>query len=133
MFEWLTPYKRPPVLAYVDAAGWPVAMRAQATVGPTSIALDSDVEAVEGAPACLTYHRLIGNYSGNDTFLIRGHFDGAGRLVPEKVVGFAGTNDDRGLGSLKFMRVLLGFRKVLVRQLAKEGCPLPVVRSSPRA
>lgn len=132
VFTWLSRYQRPPVLAYVDAAGWPVAMRAEAKVGTTDIALGGNVEAVAGAPACLTYHRLIGNYSANDTFLIRGHFAGPGRLVPEKVVGFGGTNDDRGLGSLKSMRMLLGFRKVLVRQLEKEGRPLPVVRSSPR-
>ena len=43
-----------------------------------------------GAPACLTYHRPVGNYLINSAFLLRGHFDGAGRLIPEKVVGFEG-------------------------------------------
>jgi hypothetical protein len=132
VFRWLARYKRPPILAYIDAGGWPAATRAQVTVGPTHIAVASDLEAIEGAPACLTYHRLLGNYLANDTFLIRGHFDAAGRLVPEKVVGFTGSKDDRGLGTLKTMRILLGFRKQLARQLEKEGRSLPVVRSTQR-
>ena len=133
VFEWLPRYTRPPALAYVNGAGWPVIRRAQATVRPTHIAVESDVETIEGAPACLTYHRLIGNYLANDAFLIRGHFDAAGRLVPEKIVGYVGTKDDRGVGSLKLMRMLWGFRRELTLQLEKEGRPLPVVRSTRKA
>ena len=131
VFEWLPRYLRPPVLAYIDRAGWPAMTRVQATVSRETIAVESDVATSERAPACLTYHRLVGNYLGNDAFHIRGHFDSAGRLVPEKVVGFGGTQDDRGLGSLKMVRKLLDFRRQLRLQLKKEARPLPVVRSSP--
>jgi hypothetical protein len=132
IFTWLPRYTRPPVLSYLDAAGWPAAIRAQATVRRDHIAIDSELEPGEGAPACLTYHRLIGNYRANDAFIIRGHFDAAGRLIPEKVVGYGGTQDDRGLGSLKLMRKLWDLRGQLATQLEREGRPLPVVRPSPR-
>jgi hypothetical protein len=69
----------------------------------------------------------------NDAFLIRGHFDAAGKLIPEKLVGYGGTHDDRGLGSLKLMRMLLDFRKQLSQQMKKEARSLPVVRPSPKA
>jgi hypothetical protein len=130
VFGWLSRYARPPVLAYVDQAGWPAVIRTPVDLQPSHITIGAGLQPQDGAPACLTYHRLIGNYQANDTFLIRGHFDGAGRLVPEKVVGFGGTDDDRGLGSLKLMRVLLGYRKILSRQLEKEGRQVPVVRPS---
>lgn len=128
VFAWLARYPRPPVLAYIDQAGWPALKRAQAQVRQDCIEIENPVEAQAGAPACLTYHRLVGNYQANDAFLIRGHFDPAGRLVPEKVLGFGGTHDDRGLGSVKLMRVLLGYRKELARQMAQQGRRLPVVR-----
>jgi len=131
IFEWLPRYDRPPVLAYINKAGWPAITRVLATLSPEYITIESEVETSEGAPACLTYHRLVGNYFGNDAFHIRGHFDSTGKLVPEKVVGYGGTQDDRGLGSLKMMRMLQDFRKQLKLQLKKEGRPLPVVRSSP--
>jgi len=133
VFAWLPRYTRPPVLAYIDEAGWPAMTRVQATMRRAYIEIGSDIEASKGAPACLTYHRLVGNYSANDAFLIRGHFDAAGRLAPEKVVGFVGTQDDRGLGSLKLMRLLLDLRKQLILQLEKEDRQLPVVRSASRA
>jgi hypothetical protein len=107
--------------------------RVQAKVSREYIAIESDVETSEGAPACLAYHRLVGNYLGNDAFHIRGHFDSAGRLVPEKVVGYGGTQDDRGLGTLKMVRMLLDFRRQLRLQLKKEARPLPVVRPTPGA
>lgn len=132
VFEWLPRYTRPPVLAYIDRTGWPAMTRVQATLSQDHIALESEILTSEGAPACLTYHRLIGNYSANDAFLIRGHFDATGRLIPEKVVGYGGTTDDRGVGSLKLMRMFLGFRRQLSLQLEKEARPLPVVRSTPR-
>ena len=133
LFEWLPRYTRQPVLAYIDRAGWPAMLRVPATVRRDHIEIESDVETHEGAPACLTYHRLVGNYLANDTFLIRGHFDVAGRLIPEKVVGFIGTNDDRGLGSLKLMRMVWDFRKQLALQMEKEGRPGLVVRPTPRS
>jgi hypothetical protein len=103
-------------------------IRAQAAVKPDHIAIESNLETVAGAPACLTYHRLVGNYVANDTFMIRGHFDTADRLIPEKVVGFGGTKDDRGMGSVKVMRMVWGFRKQLAFQVEKEGRSMPVVR-----
>ncbi len=130
VFTWLPRYTRPPVLSYVDAAGWPVATRVQATIGRDHIEIESELEPSEGAPACLTYHRLIGNYRANDTFIIRGHFDAAGRLIAEKVVGFGGTRDDRGLGSLKVTLFLWDLRKRLKAQMENEGRKLPVVRIS---
>jgi len=133
VFAWLPRYTRPPILAYVDRAGWPAMARVQADVRRDHIEIESDIQTNEGAPACLTYHRLVGNYWANDTFLVRGHFDTAGKLIPEKVVGFGGTKDDRGLGSLKVMRMLLGFRQQLSRQMEKQARRLPVVRPTPRA
>jgi hypothetical protein len=133
VFDWLPRYTRPPVLAYIDGAGWPAMTRVQATMRRAYIEIGNNIETSEGAPACLTYHRLVGNYSANDAFLIRGHFDASGRLMPEKVVGFVGTQDDRGLGSLKLMRLLLNLRKQLILQLEKEDRQLPVVRSASRA
>ena len=56
----------------------------KAEVRSGQIVLGNDFEASEGAPACLTYHRLVGNYWANDAFLIRGHFEATGRLIPEK-------------------------------------------------
>jgi hypothetical protein len=132
VFGWLPRYPRPPVLAYLDAQGWPAAIRVPATVRGDHIALDADLAPSAGAPACLTYHRLIGNYRGNDAFIIRGHFAAAGRLIPEKVVGFTGTQDDRGLGSLKLLRTILELRGLLAAQLAREGRPLPIARPSPK-
>ncbi len=132
IFEWLSRYPRPPVLAYIDETGWPAMTRVQATMKRGYIVLESAIETSEGAPACLTYHRLVGNYLANDAFLIRGHFDSAGNLVPEKLVGYGGTHDDRGLGSLKLIRMLLDFRKQLSLQMGKEARPLPVVRPTPR-
>lgn len=128
IFEWLPRYPRLPVLAYIDQAGCPAMTRVQVTVKPNHILFANEVETREGAPACLTYHKLVGNYQANDAFLIRGHFDAAGKLIPEKLVGFGGTHDDRGLGSLKLMRMLLDFRKQLLREMEKEGRSLPVVR-----
>ncbi len=130
MFEWLKRYSRPPVLAYIDKAGWPAIARVQGIVQRNLIEIESNIRTSEGAPACLTYHRLVGNYSANDTFLIRGHFDAAGRLVPEKVIGFGGTQDDRGLGSLKLLRFFFDLSKQLSLQMEKEARPLPVVRPS---
>jgi hypothetical protein len=133
VFTWLPRYTRPPVLSYVDATGWPAATRVEATIGRDHIEIESELEPSEGAPACLTYHRLIGNYRANDAFIIRGHFDAAGRLIPEKVVGFGGTRDDRGLGSLKVMLYLWDLRKQLKAQMEKEGRKLPVVRISAKS
>ncbi len=131
IFKWLLNYQRLPVLAYLDQAGWPAITRVQANVKHDHITFESKIQAQPGAPACLTYHRLVGNYLANDAFLLRGHFDETNRFIPEKVVGFQGTGDDRGIGSIKAMRVLLGFRKQLSQQLEKESRPLPIARPTP--
>lgn len=133
LFDWLPRYTRPPVLSYIDATGWPALTRIGATVGREHIALGSEMAAAEGAPACLTFHRLIGDYWANDGFLIRGHFDADGRLIPERVVGFSGTRDDRGMGSMKVIRMLLGFRRQLSLRMEKEARALPIVRPTRRA
>lgn len=133
VFDWLPRYARPPVLSYVDSAGWPVIIRTPATVKRRHIEIEGDVQTGEGAPACVTYHRLVGNYRANDAFIIRGHFDAVGRLIPEKVVGYGGSNDDRGVGSLKVMRMMWNFRTQLYQRLKKEGRPVPVVRPTPGA
>lgn len=130
--RWLPRYTRPPVLAYVNSDGWPAAIRVEATFGPDDIDITSDVAPLEGAPACLAYHRLIGNYRANDAFLIRGHFDAAGRLIPEKLVGYGGTSDDRGVGSLKVLGVVRGLGKQLPAKLASEGRPNIIPRPTPR-
>jgi hypothetical protein len=132
VFEWLPRYTRPPVLAYIDTAGWPAMIRVRATLRRDHIAVTSDIETSEGAPASLTYHRLIGNYRANDAFLIRGHFGAAGRLIPEKVVGYGGTKDDRGVGSLKLMRAMWEFRRQLLVQMETVGRPMPIARPTPR-
>lgn len=133
LFQWLPRYARPPVLSYIDRAGWPAITRVRAIVNRRHIEIEDDIETSEGAPACLTYHRLVGNYRANDAFVIRGHFDAAGNMIPERVVGYNGTKDDRGVGSIKVMRILLGFRHQLAQQLEKEGLPMPVVRPTPKA
>jgi hypothetical protein len=134
LFTWLPRYSRPPVLAYLDARGWPAAIRVRATLkrGCNHIEIESEIEPSEGAPVCLTYHRLLGYYRANDAFIIRGHFGARGRLIPEKVVGYGGTGDDRGLGSLKLMRKLLEWRGQLAAQLKREGRSFPIVRPPAR-
>lgn len=121
VFGWARRYPRQPTLAYVDREGRPVVRRVNAVLGADAIDVGADMTPSEGAPACLTYHRLIGNYLANDSFIIRGHFDGAGRLIPERVVGYGGTADDRGLGSLKLMGFLRDLGQRLPAKLAAEG------------
>jgi hypothetical protein len=133
VFDWLPRYTRPPVLAYIDRSGWPVLTRVRAELRRDQILIGSEIQTSEGAPACLTYHRLVGNYWANDAFLIRGHFDAAGRLIPEKLVGYGGTKDDRGVGSMKLTRIILDFRRQLLLQMEQEARSLPIVRPTPRA
>jgi hypothetical protein len=126
---WVSRYPRPPVLSFVDARGWPAATRVAATIGRDRIVLDGTVPSVEGAPVSLAYHQLTGNYRSNDAFLIRGHLDANGALVPERVVGYGGTADDRGVGSAKLLRLLfLDLRRDLAKKLEQEGQPVPRVR-----
>jgi hypothetical protein len=132
---WVSRYRRPPVLSYIDATGWPAMTRVRATVARDHIVLSGEIETREGAPAGLTFHRQSNNWvlPSNDAFLIRGHFDARGNLVPERCVGYGGTKDDHGVGSLKVMRMLLvDFRRQLSEKLEKEGRPTPVVRPTPR-
>jgi hypothetical protein len=126
--QWVTRYARPPILSYIDESGWPAISRIQAKLQGDRIAITSDIEACDGAPACLTFHQLIGNYQANDAFIIRGHFNATGWMIPESVVGFNGTSDDRGVGSLKAMRQMMDWGKRLPAELAKEGRPMIVPR-----
>lgn len=130
--RWLPRYTRSPVLAYVDRGGWPVATRVEATLCPDHVAIVGGFAAQDGAPACLTYHRLVGNYRANDAFIIRGHFNTAGRLIPERLVGYGGTGDDRGVGSLKLLRLFRDLGERLPVQLAREGRPGLVARPTPK-
>ncbi|MCL4826938.1 MAG: hypothetical protein KJZ95_06195 [Caldilinea sp.] len=68
----------------------------------------------------------------NDSFMIRGHFAADGALIPEKVVGWSGSEDDRGAGSKKAGRMMGEWRKQLEAQLAQEGRPVPRVRPAPK-
>lgn len=126
---WLSRYPRPPVLSFVDPTGWPAATRVAATMGRDRILLDRTVVWTEGAPVSLTFHQLAGNYRSNDAFLVRGHLDERGALVPERLVGYGGTSDDKGVGSAKLLRLLfVDFRRDLKRKLEQEGRPVPRVR-----
>jgi len=129
--SWLPRYDQPPVLSIVDANGYPAALRVTAHLEPQRVTIADGVPAEAGAPACLTWHRVADDMMTNDAFLIRGHFDGAGHVIPEKLVGWSGTEDDRGTGSKKATKLLAVWRKELVTQLAQEGRPLPIVRPSP--
>jgi hypothetical protein len=130
---WLSRYRRPPVLSFVDATGWPAATRVAATVGRDRIVLDRTVASVEGAPVSLAFHQLTGNYRSNDAFLVRGYLDASGTLVPERLVGYGGTSDDRGVGSAKVLRILLvDLRRDLKLKLQQEGRPVPRVRPPAR-
>lgn len=131
--QWLPRYPRPPVLSFVTESGSPAAARVTATHEASMIRLDGSVEAVEGAPACLTYHRLIGNYRANDTFIIRGHLKSRTTFAPEKVVGFVGTADDRGVGTFKSIRMVNTWRGQLKRALAAEGKPMVIARPSAKS
>jgi hypothetical protein len=127
--RWVSRYPRPPVLSFVDAHGWPAATRVAATMGRDRIVLDRTVASVEGAPVSLAFHQLTGNYRSNDAFLVRGYLDASGALVPERVVGYGGTADDRGVGSVKLLRLLfLDLRRDLKAKLKQEGHPVPGVR-----
>ncbi|MHB8612694.1 MAG: pyridoxamine 5'-phosphate oxidase family protein [Candidatus Dormibacteraceae bacterium] len=127
---WLSRYSRPPVLGFVTESGSPAAVRVAAVHEDRLINIRGGVEAADGAPACLTYHRLIGNYQGNDAFLIRGHLRSRSEFVPEKVVGYVGTDDDRGVGTLKVIKLMNSWRGWLKRALASEGKPMVVIRPS---
>jgi hypothetical protein len=116
------------VLAFVDEHGWPAAVRVQATLETDRIAISGGVPSVEGAPASLTYHRIAADMMSNDSFMVRGRFAADGALIPEKVVGWQGSEDDRGAGSKKAGRMMGEWRKQLQAQLAQEGRAMPRVR-----
>ena len=44
LFTWLPRYTRPPILAYVDRAGWPAAIRVQATIRRGYLEIGGDLE-----------------------------------------------------------------------------------------
>lgn len=126
--SWLARYTRPPVLSFVTADGRPAVTRVSATHRGDTIEIGGGIPAEVGAPACLTYHRLAGNYRANDSFIIRGHLRSTTEFVPEKVVGFIGSQDDRGVGSLKLMRMMYRWRGQLRRKLVTAGQPMVIVR-----
>lgn len=132
VLRWLARYRRPPVLSYIAPDGRPAMTRVHAEVRPDRIRISPELVTHDGAPACLTYHRLVGNYRANDAFLIRGHFDAAGGLVPERIVGYGGTVEDRGLGSLNLLRLIRRFGEQLPAELARQGHPAIVARPSAR-
>ncbi len=126
---WVVRYPRPPVLSIVDEAGWPAAIRVGATVQRDRIVLQNPFRWVEGAPVSLAFHQLTGNYRSNDAFLVRGHLDASGALIPERVVGWTGSTDDRGVGTGKALRMMfIDWRRELKTRLAREGRPVPRVR-----
>ncbi|RLT39029.1 MAG: hypothetical protein DWI57_10975 [Chloroflexi bacterium] len=129
---WLPRYDQPPVLSFVDAQGYPAALRVRAGVEAQRVTISGGVEAEAGAPACLTWHRMAADMMSNDAFLIRGHFDSQGNVIPEKLVGWQGTEDDRGVGSKKATQLMTVWTKELKAQLAREGKPMPIVRPSPK-
>lgn len=128
--SWLPRYSRPPVLSFVTDSGSPAATRVTASYENSVMRLEGGVDAAEGAPACLTYHRLAGNYSSFDTFIVRGHLESPTMFVPEKVVGFVGSRDDRGVGTFKSLRMVNHWRGQLKRTLAAQGKPMVVARPS---
>jgi hypothetical protein len=130
--SWLPRYGQPPVLSFVDQQGYPAALRVKAQVEPERVVITGGVPSELGAPACLTWHRMAADMMTNDAFLIRGHFDELGNIIPEKLVGWQGTEDDRDTGSKKAMKLLSEWNKDLVAQMAKEGRPMPIVRPSPK-
>lgn len=129
---WLPRYAEPPVLAFVGEDGYPATVRVQAQLEPERILVSGGAPSVEGAPASLTYHRIAADMMSNDSFIIRAHFAADGALIPEKVVGWSGSEDDRGAGSKKAGRMMGEWRKQLQAQLAQEGRPVPRVRPAPK-
>lgn len=130
---WVTRYPRPPVLSFVDPSGWPAAVRVGATLQRDRIVLQGAVTSAEGAPVSLTFHQLTGNYRSNDAFMVRGHLDAAGALVPERVLGWTGTADDRGVGTGKALRMIfVDWRRQLHDRLRQEGRAVPRVRPVPK-
>lgn len=133
--SWMGHYSRPPVLSWVTSEGYPAAAPVQANAAHDRITLHGGPLVEEGAPGALTYHRYNWGFFSPQSrgFLIRGHFDTDGNLIPERVVGYGGTADDRGIGSLKVTRQLLvDYRRQLKTELAREGRPVPVARPSRR-
>jgi hypothetical protein len=130
---WMPRYPRAPILSWVESNGYPACARVQGTIESDRIVIHGGVPADSGAPACLTWHQLTGNYRSNDSFLIRGHLIDAQTFVPEKVVGYGGTSDDRGVGSKKMFGFFREWRQIVEERCAAEGRPVPVVRRKPPA
>ena len=134
--SWTAHYRRPPVLSWVTEDGFPAAARVAADLSHDRIVLHNGPPAEPGAPASLTHHRFDWGFFSpqSDAFLIRGHFSTDGDLVPERVVGYGGASDDRGIGSPGVTRLLLfDYRHQLKARLAREGRPVPRARPSPRS
>lgn len=127
--QWARRYRRPPVLAFITPSGDLGAIRTPARLEGDRIVLGGAVAAAPGAPASLTFHWVRGNHKSSSSFMIRGHFDEAGRLVPERVVGNSGTTRDRLTGSPEFFRQVLVMGRTLRAEAARQGRPIPRIRS----
>ena len=126
--QWASRYERPPVLAFIGPNGYPAAIRTHAQLGNDRITLAETIPAAPGAPASLTFHWVKGNHRASSAFMIRGHFDREGQLVPERIVGNSGTGRDRLTGSPEFFRQVLIMGRRLRIQAAKQGRSVPRVR-----
>lgn len=126
--EWARRYPRSPVLAFIAPNGYPAAMRSPAELGKDRIALSEAIPADPGAPACLTFHKVRGNHRSSSAFMIRGHFDDAGQLVPERIVGNSGTGRDRLTGTPELFRQVLIMGRKLRVQARRRGRPVPRIR-----
>lgn len=126
--EWARRYPRSPVLAFIAPNGYPAAVRSRAEVRRNRIAFGERVPAEPGAPACLTFHKVRGNHRSSSAFMIRGHFDDTGRLVPERIVGNSGTGRDRLTGTPELFRQVLIMGRKLRVQASRQGRPVPRIR-----
>lgn len=129
--QWVQGYPRPPVLAFITASDHPAAIRSPAHIDGDRIALGEAVTAMPGAPAALTFHKVRGNHRSSSSFMIRGHLDGAGRLVPERIVGNSGTTRDHLTGTIELFRLAFRMGSKLRAEAALSGQPLPRIRHVP--
>lgn len=126
--RWVQGYPRPPVLAFITASHQPAAIRSRAQVDGSGIALGEAIRATPGAPAALTFHKVRGNHRSSSSFMVRGHLDGAGRLIPERIVGNSGTTRDHLTGTVELFRLALTMGTKLRAEAARSSQPLPRIR-----
>lgn len=125
---WVRRYPRPPVLAFITADGYPAAIRTSAEIGEREVVVGESVQPAPGAPASLTFHKVRGNHRSSSSFMIRGHFDQARKLVVERVVGNSGTAKDRLTGTPELYHQVFMMGRKLREESARQGRPVPRVR-----